>query len=147
MARLGRAGSLCQSSTPFPFAYVFFPHQLIPASGATPVRAKPQSRFFPFGLLFCGGCEIRKRFFHASETMDAIQSEGVERGAARDELMFHPGPPCSTLVRPAGRPPRFRGGPPTERATFGRFLPLWTPHTVRLCHPEAGISKSMRGEG
>jgi hypothetical protein len=49
------------------------------------------------------------------------------------------GPPCLTLLRPAGRPPLkqpyggFRGGPPTGRAAYGHLLPLGTPYPVRLC--------------
>jgi hypothetical protein len=55
-----------------------------------------------------------------------------------DSLKFHPGPPCLTLISPAGGPPlkrpygHFRGGLPTEHAACGRLLPLWTPHAVRL---------------
>jgi hypothetical protein len=53
-------------------------------------------------------------------------------------LKFHLGPPCPTVLRPAGGPPlkqhfgHFRGGPPTGQAACGRPLPLWTPHIVHL---------------
>jgi hypothetical protein len=49
------------------------------------------------------------------------------------------GPPCPTLLRPAGRPPvkrpysRFRGNSSTGKVACSRFLPHWTPHAVRLC--------------
>jgi hypothetical protein len=49
-----------------------------------------------------------------------------------------PGPPCLTLLRPAGGPPpkrpygHFRGSPPAGRAACSRLLPPWKPHAVRL---------------
>jgi hypothetical protein len=63
---------------------------------------------------------------------------GVWQGVAMDSLKYHWGQPCPTLLRPASRPSlrrpygRFRGGPPSGPAAYGRPLPLWTPHTVRL---------------
>jgi hypothetical protein len=60
---------------------------------------------------------------------------GVWEVVAIDSLKFHLGPPCPTLLRPAGWSPlkrpygRFRGGPLT-----GSLLFLWTPQTVRLCY-------------
>jgi hypothetical protein len=71
-----------------------------------------------------------------------------------DSLKFRPGPPCPTLLRPAGglslkRPyDRFRDGPPAERSAYGRLLPFWTPHAVRLCvkasHPHRASMASFR---
>jgi hypothetical protein len=64
----------------------------------------------------------------------------IWQGVAMDYLKFHPCLPCpSTVLRLAGEPTlkwpysHFRGGPSTEQAAYGRFLPLWTPHAVRLC--------------
>jgi hypothetical protein len=54
-----------------------------------------------------------------------------------DSLKFHPGPPCPSLLRPAGGPHQkpsygcYRGGPPTKRVACGRLLPFWTPHVIR----------------
>jgi hypothetical protein len=39
---------------------------------------------------------------------------------------FHLGPPCPTLQR------RPQGGLPVGQTAYGRPLPLWTPHAVRL---------------
>jgi hypothetical protein len=56
--------------------------------------------------------------------------------------------PCSTLLRPAGRPPLtwpygcFRGGPPAEWSACSRFQPFWTPHAVRLCEGRSSSSHS-----
>jgi hypothetical protein len=58
-----------------------------------------------------------------------------------DSLKFNLGPPCPTLLCPAGKPASqparlygcFRGGPPAGRATCSCLLPHWTPHAVRLC--------------
>jgi hypothetical protein len=61
------------------------------------------------------------------------------RGVAMDSPKFHPNPPCPTLLRPVGGPSpkqpfgRFRGGPPVGQAAFGRLIPLWTSHAIRLC--------------
>jgi hypothetical protein len=63
---------------------------------------------------------------------------GVSLGVAMDSLKFQLGPPCPTLLCPAGRPPvkqpcgRFRGGPPARRVACGHLLPPRTPNTVRL---------------
>jgi hypothetical protein len=91
-----------------------------------------------------GGCyvEIFKMFFawRAWTTFSDLQmyvclgSIGVRQGVAMDSLNLHPGPPCPTLLCPAG-------GPPLKRlyAQFSnRLLSLWTPHIVRLwweCSP------------
>jgi hypothetical protein len=62
-----------------------------------------------------------------------------------DSLKFHPGPPCLTLLCPAGGPPHkqpygcFRGGPPAGRAACGHLLPPWT-----LC---AYAAKSVQRKG
>jgi hypothetical protein len=64
---------------------------------------------------------------------------GVWQGVAMDSLMFHPSPPCPTLVCLLDEPPliqhygRFRGGACAGRVTCGCLLLLWTPHVVRLC--------------
>jgi hypothetical protein len=69
----------------------------------------------------------------------------VWQGLAMDSLKFKPGPPCPTLLRPAGRQPlkqtysRFRGGPPTGWTACGLLLPPWKPHAVRLCLSRSGI--------
>jgi hypothetical protein len=53
-----------------------------------------------------------------------------------DSLKFHPGPPCLTLLCPAGGPPpkwpysRLRGGLPAGRVACSRLLSPWTHHTV-----------------
>jgi hypothetical protein len=74
---------------------------------------------------------------------------GVRQGVAMDFLKFHPGPPCPTLLRPAGGPPLKQ---PAGQAACGRLLPLWTPHAVRLCSCHtvggsvlfSGINKSTK---
>jgi hypothetical protein len=64
---------------------------------------------------------------------------GVWQGMAMDSLNFHLGPPCPTLLRPAGGPSLkrpygcFRDGPPAGRVACGCLLPLCTPHAVRPC--------------
>jgi hypothetical protein len=50
----------------------------------------------------------------------------------------HLGPPCPTLLHPAGGPPqkrpngRFRGGPPARQAACACLLPPWISHAKRL---------------
>jgi hypothetical protein len=63
----------------------------------------------------------------------------VREGVSTYSLKFHAGPPCPTLIRPAGGPPpkrpysRLGGGPPTGRAACGRLLPpLDTPSRTGL---------------
>jgi hypothetical protein len=69
----------------------------------------------------------------------------VRRGVSKASLKYHPGPPCSTLLRPAGgRPPkrpygRFGGGPPAGRVACAVLYPLGypmpygpAPHLTRL---------------
>jgi hypothetical protein len=71
--------------------------------------------------------------------MNDLKPMGVWQGVAMDSLMFHTGPPCHNLLRPVEEPPlkrpydRFKDGPPAEQAAYGRLLPAWTPHAVRLC--------------
>jgi hypothetical protein len=66
---------------------------------------------------------------------------GVWQVVAKDSLKFYSGPPCPTVLYPTGGPPlkrpysRFRRDPFRRRAACSRLLPLWTPHTVRLCSP------------
>jgi hypothetical protein len=63
----------------------------------------------------------------------------VREGVSTDSLKFHPGPPCPTLLRPAGGPPPKRPYghlgvcPPAGRAACGCLLSPWTPLTVRAC--------------
>jgi hypothetical protein len=50
---------------------------------------------------------------------------GVWQGVAMDSLKYHLGPPCPTLLCPAGGPPLKRlygGGPPTGHTACGRLL-------------------------
>jgi hypothetical protein len=71
---------------------------------------------------------------------------GVWQGVAINSLKFHQGPPCPTLLHPAGGPPlkwpcnRFRGGlrqSSTLLDTPGRvalaFDPFRIPHEIRPC--------------
>jgi hypothetical protein len=64
---------------------------------------------------------------------------GLWQGMTMYSVKFHPGPPCPTLLHPAGGIPlrlpydRFWGGPPAGRGACGRPLPFWTPHAARLC--------------
>jgi hypothetical protein len=61
----------------------------------------------------------------------------VREGVSTDSLKFHAGPPCPTLIRPAGGPlpkrpyGRLGGGPPAGQAACDRLLPPWIPHAVR----------------
>jgi hypothetical protein len=73
---------------------------------------------------------------------------GVWQGVTMNSLKFYPGPPCCTSLRPAGRRPlkshgHFRGGPPAGRAAYGRLLPYWKPHAVRLCLPPSDANAYM----
>jgi hypothetical protein len=62
---------------------------------------------------------------------------------AMDSLKFHPGPPCPTILRPAGKPPLkrpygcFRDDPPAGQAACSYLLPLWTPDGPR--HTSMGV--------
>jgi hypothetical protein len=62
---------------------------------------------------------------HRLDEDGAIINMGVWQGVAMDSLKFHPGPPCPTLLRPAGGPPLkrphvcFRGGSPTVQTAGG----------------------------
>jgi hypothetical protein len=68
----------------------------------------------------------------------------VWQGVPMDSLKYHQGPPCSTLLRPTGKPPpkrpyaRFRGGPPTAVAQpqGGRPAAIFYP----LGHPTPYVS-------
>jgi hypothetical protein len=79
-----------------------------------------------------------KRLGRDSLSTDDVRTICVWQGVAMDSLKFHLGPPCPTLLWPAGGPPlkqpygHFRGSPPAGWATCSRVLPLWTPHIVRL---------------
>jgi hypothetical protein len=85
------------------------------------------------------GCALRFRV-NFRESMDAPCSHGCmsrdSDGLPRNHCQ---GPPCSTLLRPAGRQPlkqpygRFRNGPAAGSVACCRLLSPWTPHTVRLC--------------
>jgi hypothetical protein len=60
---------------------------------------------------------------------------GVWQGVVMNSLKFHPGPPCPTLLRPAGGPllkrpfGRFRGRPLAGRAAFGHLQPPSATHS------------------
>jgi hypothetical protein len=54
--------------------------------------------------------------------------QGKGWGYPRTPYSFTPGPPCPTLLRPAGRPP------PYGRFWGGRLLPPWIPHAARACN-------------
>jgi hypothetical protein len=62
----------------------------------------------------------------------------IWQGVAMDFTKYHSGPPCLTILPPAGGPPlkqpygRFWNDPPTERAASGRYIPPWTPRAIRL---------------
>jgi hypothetical protein len=66
-----------------------------------------------------------------------------------DSLKFDLGPPCPTLLSPAGGLPWkcpygcFRGGLLARRVACGRLLPLWTPHAVRLCIVEGNAAQAL----
>jgi hypothetical protein len=74
----------------------------------------------------------------ARPTTSAVFFMGGWQGVAKDCLKFYLGLPCLTLLRPLGGPPLkrpygcYRGGPLTGWATYGRILPFWTCHAVRL---------------
>jgi hypothetical protein len=71
----------------------------------------------------------------------AVSSISVWQGVTMDSVKFHPGPPCPTLLRPAGGPPQ---GWPACRVGGLRqsYTPLDTPrhapmagcHAVSSCH-------------
>jgi hypothetical protein len=60
---------------------------------------------------------------------------GVRQGMATDSLKLNLGPPCLTLLHPAGGSPlkrpynHFRGGPPAGPAAFGHLLTFGHPKT------------------
>jgi hypothetical protein len=68
-----------------------------------------------------------------------LQPIGVWQGVAMDSPKYHYGPPCPTLLCPAGEPSLtqpygcFRGGRLVGWATCGYLSPSWTPHAIRLC--------------
>jgi hypothetical protein len=61
------------------------------------------------------------------------RTRSVWQGVSMDSLMFYPGPPCTTVLSPAGGPPPkcSGGGPPGGRSACGRLLSPWIPHAVR----------------
>jgi hypothetical protein len=85
------------------------------------------------------GCarQVRVNF---KESVDTSCSHGCmardRNGLPRNHCQ---GPPCSTLLRPAGGQPlkrsygRFRSGPPAGWVACCRLLLPWTPHAVALC--------------
>jgi hypothetical protein len=85
-------------------------------------------RFASFGLFSSSSVDV---------FVDAGLSVGVGQGLAMDSIKFYPGPPCLTLLRPAGGPPlkrpygRFKGFPLAGQAACARLLPIWTTHAVR----------------
>jgi hypothetical protein len=96
-----------------------------------------QSKFIPSFLRFYSSQdlgEISALTFVKERTAEIC----VWQGVAMDSLKFELGPPCFTLLRPAGVPTlkqpygRFRDGQLAGRSACGCFLPLWTPHAVRL---------------
>jgi hypothetical protein len=70
-----------------------------------------------------------------------LRSMDVWEGVAMDSLKFHTGPPCLNLLHPVG-------GTPLKRpygcfwGVWGRLLPRWTPHSVRLRweHPPDSVT-------
>jgi hypothetical protein len=62
----------------------------------------------------------------------------MARGGHGLYLKFHSGPPCPTLLRPAGGPPlkrpygRFMADPPAGQAACSSLLSLWTPYALAL---------------
>jgi hypothetical protein len=89
-----------------------------------------QKQFLSFFANICESCFLV--YFFTDKLMVIWQ------GVAMDSLKFHPDAPCPTLLSPVGQSPlkrlysHFRSGPPTGRASYGRLLPLWTPHAVHL---------------
>jgi hypothetical protein len=78
---------------------------------------------------------------------------GVWQGVAVDSLKLHLGPPCLTLLHPAGRPSlkrphgHFRYAPPAGRVACCRLLPswtVWTPHVGWLVGLPVSISQVSR---
>jgi hypothetical protein len=52
--------------------------------------------------------EARKLIYYVTRKKNLVIIEKkmvVWQGVAMNSLMFHPGPPCPTLLRPAGRSP------------------------------------------
>jgi hypothetical protein len=74
---------------------------------------------------------------------------GAWQGVAMDSLKFHPGPPCPTLLCPAGGPSlkrpygRFRGDPHAGQAACGRLLPSWIP-ALYAYGPHASVHYASR---
>jgi hypothetical protein len=64
--------------------------------------------------------------------------KSVVQVVAMDSLKFHPGPPCPTLLCPAGGPSLkqplgyFRGGQSAGRAACSRLLPFRKSHAILL---------------
>jgi hypothetical protein len=60
-----------------------------------------------------------------------VEFRPVREGVTTDSLKFHPGPPCPTLIRPAGGPPTKRHFGGVARPQGGRppavFFPLGYP--------------------
>jgi hypothetical protein len=62
-----------------------------------------------------------------------MEDVGVWQGVAMDSLKFYPGPPCLTLLCPAGGSTlkralkRFMGGPPVGWVAYGHLLPPGHP--------------------
>jgi len=71
-----------------------------------------------------------------------IPHRPVREGVSTDSLKFHVGPPCPTLIRPAGEPPpkrpygRLGGVPLTGRVACGRLLPPWILLPARAWIPD-----------
>jgi hypothetical protein len=68
----------------------------------------------------------------------------VWQGVAMDFLMYHLGPPCPTLLRLTGGPPRFQGWPAHRAGGLRLSSTLFDtpPHAVRLYFPPPTSSRT-----
>jgi hypothetical protein len=91
------------------------------------------------------------RLQKAMFTIGAV-SIGVWQGVAMNSLKFHLGPPCPTLLCPAGGSPlkwpygRFRGGPPEDGRPVAVFYPFGHPtpyayDAVRIRFKSLGLER------